>query len=143
MLNEKVNFKTIRYVYSTHSEFDYFSNDVLSYSKHYLSDLEKDDHSSNILLLFFKEESDYEHHTVILNALKENNIKCIPMTLNSFTSKMEKSNFYKKQSAYESIKAAKDINEFTIINQLGKGSSGFVRNAIHIKTGTKVTKKKR
>jgi len=138
MLNEEVDFKTIHYVYSTHSGFDYFSNDVLSYSNHYLGNLEKDNHNSNILLLFFKEESDYEHHAVLLNALKDNNTKCIPMTLNSFTSKMEKSNFYKKQCAYESIKAAKDINEFTITNQLGKGSSGIVRNAIHNKTGTKV-----
>ena len=44
MLNEEVNFKTIRYVYSTHSEFDYFSNEkkrVMNLFDYYTGDLNK------------------------------------------------------------------------------------------------------
>jgi len=139
MLNEEVNFKTVNFIYSTHSEFDYFPNDLLSYSNYYLSLLKEDEHNKkNVFLLFFKEESDYEHHAILLNVLEKNNMKCIPMTYSSFTTKMEKSQFNKKQCTYESIKTAKNISEFTITNQLGKGSSGFIRNAVHNKTGTKV-----
>ncbi|KAL6628752.1 hypothetical protein LY90DRAFT_206388 [Neocallimastix californiae] len=136
MLNEEVNFKTVNFIYSTHSEFDYFPNDLLSYSNYYLSLLKEDEHNKkNVFLLFFKEESDYEHHAILLNVLEKNNMKCIPMTYSSFTTKMEKSQFNKKQCTYESIKTAKNISEFTITNQLGKGSSGFIRNAVHNKTG--------
>jgi len=131
--NEEFNFNAINFVYSTQSNFDYFPNDLLSYSKYYLNHLE-----DNALLLFFKEKSDYERQITLINILKKINIKCIPTTIDALSSKMKMSSYYKEQCLYESIKEVKDINEFTITKQLGKGSSGFVRNAIHNKTGTKV-----
>jgi len=124
----------INFVYSTHSGFNYFSNDLLSYSNRYLNALEED----HVLLLFFKEDCGHENHHLLFNILKNNNMKYVPMTFNSFITKMKKSKFYKERNDYESIRASKNIKDFTVTKQLGKGSSGFIRNAIHNKTGKKV-----
>ncbi|ORX47811.1 kinase-like protein [Piromyces finnis] len=51
---------------------------------------------------------------------------------------MKNSDFYKEKGIYENLRTSKDINDFTITKQLGKGSSGFVRNAIHNQTQKKV-----
>jgi len=128
---------TINVTYATHSGYDYFSKDMLSFSKYYLQSLE-----NNVLLLFQEEEekseSDCKHQQDLLNKVFSNNVKCIPMTFNSFSSMMQESDFFKEKIILDSIKAAKNIDEFTITKQLGQGSSGFVREAIHIKTGRKV-----
>jgi len=133
MLNEEYDFNVINFIHSTQSSFDYFTDDLLSYSKYYLNHLD-----DNALLLFFKEEPDYEKNVTLINTLKKNNIVCIPTTNDSLYSKMMMSSYYKEQCLYKSIKEAKNINEFTVTKQLGKGSCGFVRNAIHNKTGKKV-----
>jgi len=129
---------SINVIYATHSGFNYFSEDILSFSKYYLQSLE-----NNVLLLFQEGneeegESDCKYQQDLLNIVFANNVKCIPMTFSSFSSMMQESTSFKEKKILESIKAAKSITEFTITKQLGKGSSGFVRNAIHIETGRKV-----
>jgi len=134
-LNNSVH--TINVAYATHSGYDYFSEDMLSFSKYYLQSLE-----NNVLLLFQEEEEegerDCKYQQDLLNKVFSNKVKCIPMTFNSFSSMMQESDFFKEKVILDSIKTAKNIDEFTITKQLGTGSSGFVRNAIHVKTGRKV-----
>jgi len=121
--------------YATHSGYNYFSEDMLSFSKYYLETLE-----NNVLLLFQEGEDDCDckYQQDLLNIVFANNVKCIPMTFSSFSSMMQESDLFKEKIILDRIKSAKSITEFTITKQLGKGSSGFVRNAIHNKTGKKV-----
>jgi len=134
ILNDKYSFNSMNVTYTSNSGYNYFSNDLLEFAKYYLSSLE-----DNVLLLFFKNDYDYKNQNDLFCMLKNTNLKCQPITFNSFENEMKNSDFCNKdKNIYESIRASKDIREFTVTKQLGKGSSGFVRNAIHNKTGKKV-----
>jgi len=94
--HEVCDLSMINFIDSTHSGYDYFDKDILSYGKHYLNSLGNG--YSNNVLLFFNEKSNYENCQSLFNQLKTvNNMNCIPVTFNSFTSKMEESSFYKEQ----------------------------------------------
>jgi len=126
-------FNSVTITLTTHSELNYFSQDLLTYSKYYLNSQEE-----NVLLLFFDHEDEYQGQQDLFLMLKNMNLNCQPFTFTLFENEMKNSDFYKEKNVYECIKASKDIQEFTITKQLGKGSSGFVRNAIHNQTGKKV-----
>jgi len=133
ILNEKYSFNSINITFTTHSNYNYFTHDLLSFAKYYL-----DAHENNTLLVFFENDDDYENQKDLFCMLENAKLKCQPVTFTHFENEMKNSGLNKERDVYESIRASKDIRDFTVTKQLGKGSSGFVRNAVHSKTQKKV-----